>query len=90
MPQSKNSGLAQIYVANADDGTVSVIDVRTNTVVNTIDVGRGPRSLAVGGRFVYVAITVGEGPVSVIDTLTNTVVDTIDDVGRAAYGVAAR
>lgn len=32
----------EVYVANAASGTVSVIDIATNTVINTVDVGTQP------------------------------------------------
>ncbi len=32
-----------LYVVNGDSGTVSVIDLRTNTVINTLKVGDSPR-----------------------------------------------
>ena len=36
-----------VYVANAYDGTVSVIDAATNTVTATIPVGSNPGEVAV-------------------------------------------
>jgi YVTN family beta-propeller protein len=63
------------YITNKDDDTVSVIDIATNTVVATIDVGNGPQAAVVSpdGEKVYVAnrqeMTAG---ISVIDTATNT------------------
>ena len=36
-----------VYVANANDNTVQVIDTTTNTVIATIPVGRSPRALAI-------------------------------------------
>jgi YVTN family beta-propeller protein len=76
------------YVANSGSNTVSVIDTATNKVAGMpIEVGRGPRAVAVtpDGTHVYVANTVGT--VSVIDTATNTVVDTVDVVG-SPQGIA--
>lgn len=62
------------YVANSGGGTVSVIDVSTNTVVATIPVSGYPLSIvgAPDGARVYVASD--NGLVSVIDTSTNNVV----------------
>jgi YVTN family beta-propeller protein len=36
------------YVTNNRDGTVSVIDTATNTVVNTFPVGTAPFGIAIG------------------------------------------
>ena len=76
------------YVTNAVDGTVSVIDTATNTVVGTIPVGANPNRLAVtpDGTHVYVANVTGN-TVSVIRTTTNTVVKTIP-VGSLPDGIA--
>ncbi len=41
-----NSNNHDMYVANSIDGTVSVIDISTNTVVGTITVGGGSRVIA--------------------------------------------
>ena len=69
---------SRAYVANYYDGTVSVIDTATNTVIETIPVGAAPRNLAVSpnGNRVYVANS-NANTVSVIATNTNTVVDTV-------------
>src|SRR5689334_9113985 len=58
------------YVANANDGTVSVINTTANTVVATIPVPNGAVAVAVtpDGTRAYV---VGFGVVSVIDTASN-------------------
>jgi len=78
------------YVANSTDGTVSVIDTATNTVVATVPVGASPQSVAVApdGAFAYVAnFGSSPGTVSVINTTTNSVAATIQ-VGNAPDGVA--
>ncbi len=71
-----------VYVTNATDGTVSVIDVwtaflepGTNSVTATISVGTNPNGVAVtpDGTHVYVANT-NDGTLSLIDAATNTVV----------------
>lgn len=73
------------YVANAFEGTVSAVDLRTGAMLATIPVGCDPRAIVADphrGR-VYVANTcygdldAQPGSVSVIDVATNTVVDTI-------------
>jgi len=63
------------YISNFGDGTVSVIDTATNTVVATISVGGGPTGVAVNsdGSKAYVA-NHPSGPLAVIDTATNAVV----------------
>ncbi len=83
---SSTSGYA--YVANAGSGTVSVIDVTTNTVVGTVTVGSGPYGVATtpGGSTAYVTNS-GSNSVSVIDVATNTVVGTVT-VGKSPEGVA--
>lgn len=82
------------YVANFADGTVSVIDTATATLVATIPVGSSPGAIAVtpNGAYVYVLnvsplSSPDEGSVSVISTVTNAVVATIP-VGRAPFGIA--
>ena len=69
-----------VYVANSNDGTVSVINATTNTVIasDTVTVGLSPEGVAVtpNNASVYVANS-GGGTVSVIDTATNTVVATV-------------
>jgi YVTN family beta-propeller protein len=77
------------YVANSGDGTVSVIDTATNTVMGIpIPVGREPFGVAVtpDGKHAYVA-NLDSNTVSVIDTATNTVVATVT-VGVSPTGVA--
>jgi YVTN family beta-propeller protein len=78
-----------IYVANANNGTVSVISGRRNTVVATIRVGRVPGAVAVNPRTdtIYVTNERGAGTVQVISGQTNTVVGTVR-VGRVPAGVA--
>ena len=74
------------YVANQDSDNVSVIDVSTNTVVDTVGVEE-PQGVAVtpNGNFVYV--TSNGSNVSVIQTSTNTVLTTVG-VGEGPFGVA--
>lgn len=70
-------------------GTVFLIDVATQTLVDSVAVGREARGLAVlpDGSAVYVANS-GDNTVSVVDTGTFTVVDTIS-VGVGPQGVVA-
>jgi YVTN family beta-propeller protein len=77
------------YVANGGDGTVSVIDTATNTVVGIpIPVGREPFGVDVtpDGIHAYVANR-GSDNVSVIDTATNLVMATVV-VGNVPINVA--
>jgi YVTN family beta-propeller protein len=49
-----SSGEGAVWVANGHEGTVTRIDLATNTVVETIAVGRAPFSIAVGEGAVWV------------------------------------
>jgi YVTN family beta-propeller protein len=79
---------SQVYIANTNDNTVSVIQTSDNTVVDTISVGSDPYGIAVvpNGSYVYVANYM-DGTVSVIQTSNNTVVDTIS-VGGYPFQIA--
>jgi YVTN family beta-propeller protein len=71
-----NTSTGTAYVANAGDGTVSVIDGATDSVVATIPIGSHPYSIAadaVTGK-VFVTHTYGDGT-SMIDGATNKVTD---------------
>jgi gliding motility-associated-like protein len=70
------SGFA--YVPNETDGTVSVINTSTNTVIQTIRVGNQPKAVVVSpdGSSVYVA-NFDDNTISVIATNSNTVVASI-------------
>jgi YVTN family beta-propeller protein/uncharacterized repeat protein (TIGR03803 family) len=76
------------YVANINDNTVSVINIPTSTVVNTIPVGSGPWGVAVSPNQTQVYVTNNHGNnVSVIDTTSSTVVATIP-LQSSPFGVA--
>jgi YVTN family beta-propeller protein len=79
--------VAQVYVANNQSGTVSVISTPGNTVVKEIPVGSLPQAVAItpDGRFVYVSNR-NSGTLSKIDTSSDTVVANIN-VGFPAEGV---
>lgn len=49
----------RVYVTNESAGTLSVIDVRSNTVVRTIPLGKRPRGVkaSADGRLLYVALS---------------------------------
>lgn len=84
---------ATLYVPNAFDDTVSVVDTATNTVTDTITVEDGPLWVAISpdGATAYVTHPVPDDPsghtVSVIDTATNTVTTTVT-VGDVPFGLA--
>jgi YVTN family beta-propeller protein len=75
------------YITNSGDGTVSVINTETNTVIATIPCGGCGGGMAVSpdGSKVYIANS--SNSVSIIATGTNTVVATIP-VGSSPSGVA--
>ncbi|MEH7335319.1 bifunctional YncE family protein/alkaline phosphatase family protein [Neobacillus drentensis] len=58
-------------------GTVSVVDLSTNTVVKNITVGVQPERMTQSGQYIFVTNT-NSDTVSVIDSKTNDVVQTID------------
>jgi YVTN family beta-propeller protein len=76
------------YVTNFAADTVSVIDVASQSIVNTIAVGNGPQGIAVNpaGTFAY-AVNQLAGTVSVINTSTNTVSATITTGGTPSYAI---
>jgi DNA-binding beta-propeller fold protein YncE len=88
------AGFGSIWVANADDGTVSRIDPERREVARTIGIGAPAVHLAVGHDALWVA-NGSEGTVSRIDPDAEAVVDTIDLRGsselvwNAAYAVEA-
>ncbi len=65
--------LPRAYIANKNDGTVSVIDTNTRTVIDTITVGSNPTYVAVNEKGTRAYVRNNE-TVSVIDTSTNTVI----------------
>jgi YVTN family beta-propeller protein len=83
-----NAVTGQVYVANEDSNTVSVIDGATNAVAATVTVGNTPFAAAVNAVTgqVYIA-NAGSNTVSVIDGATNTVAATVT-VGNDPVGVA--
>src|SRR5262245_32295327 len=83
------------YITNSQNNVVSVINTSTEAVAQTINVGSGPRSVAVNaaGTRVYVANELFAPPtfnpsISVINTLSNAVVATIDISTDEPHGVA--
>jgi YVTN family beta-propeller protein len=78
-----------VYVANTNDNTVSIIDTFTNTVIDTVRVGNGPWGIAVGagGKYVYVTNSDAD-TVTVILTADRSIVRTYS-VGDTPRGVSA-
>ncbi len=70
------------------NGSVSVVDTTTNTISSTVEVGHGPRSMALtsDGSRLYV-VNQYDNTLSVIDTATRTVTATIP-VGYWPWAVA--
>jgi YVTN family beta-propeller protein len=66
-----NPAGTRVYVANVQDGTVSVIDTATNAVVATVALNVPPSSLAVdaSGKRVYAGSS--DGWIDVVDATTN-------------------
>ncbi len=85
---------AAVWVANADDGTVSRIDQNTRKVMKTIGIGAPAIDLALESDAVWVANGTA-GTVSRIDPADNAVTATLDLKGRnqvlpnSIYAIAA-
>src|SRR5215469_13063071 len=81
----------RLYPKDRISKTISVIDTRINTVIDTILVGEGATSFGIAfnpyNRDIYVANFI-RNTVSVIDTRTNTVIDTIPTRGVSPLGIA--
>src|SRR5256712_3205154 len=83
-----DSGKGEVFVANSQSNTLSVISDTTNTVVATIPVGSTPYGVAYdGGKGEVFVTNLASNSVSVISDGTNTVVATIP-VGSDPIGVA--
>jgi YVTN family beta-propeller protein len=77
-----------LYVPNRLDGTVSVVDTRTNLQVATIPVGPSPTTVVFSrdGQRAYVS-NLNSGFVSVIDTASRTNIGSLT-VGNGPWGLA--
>src|SRR5438445_3340724 len=70
-------------VGSGNGHTVSVVDLKSNTIISTIDVDLAPAALAISHnlKYVYVICYVdgnpGTGTMNVISTKTNTVISTV-------------
>ncbi|MBJ8337414.1 protein kinase [Antrihabitans sp. YC3-6] len=82
------ANLRKLYAANADDSSITVIDVDSGAVTTSIDVGKTPVGLAVDSdtQTLYVA-NIGDGTLSVIDASTDSVTATVD-IGKAIARIA--
>ena len=71
-----NPANGRAYIANAGDGTVTVLDGNSDAVVATVSIGSHPYSIAVDGATgkVYVTHTFGD-QLSILDGTTNTASD---------------
>lgn len=56
------------WVANSSSGTVSIIDLDTLTVVETIDVGKNPRGIVAEAVDVAIVASAGSSRIDVIDS----------------------
>jgi peptide/nickel transport system substrate-binding protein len=79
-------GEGAVWVANAEQGTVSRVDPATRRVVQRISVGREPAGVVAADGAVWVANS-GERSVSWINPSTDTVVKTVP-VGNGPTGIA--
>ncbi len=87
--------VADPVVGTAITGTVSVVDLASMTVTNTISAGLHPTGMALYGKYLLVANTYSD-TITVIDTTSNLVAWTISlglpigvpGAGQSAYGAA--
>jgi YVTN family beta-propeller protein len=92
-PVSVAFGYGSVWVANADDGTVSRIDAHKRVVVHTTGIGAPVADIATGAGSVWVAGG-GEGTLFRLDPRSSAVVDRLDLSGpdelapRPTYAVA--
>jgi len=67
------------YIANSGDGTISVINVATNTIISTIKPPHNPTCICISpnGSKAYIGCSGGSSTVTVINTITNAIISTI-------------
>ena len=83
-----DSAKGEIFVANGQDNTTSVISDSTNTVIATIPVGGYPYGVAYDSRLSEIfVVNLYSNTVSVISDSTNSVIATIP-VGESPYNIA--
>jgi YVTN family beta-propeller protein len=76
MVAANNKGYVTEWVNYGGNGRVSVIDLQTNTLIKTIEVGRLPEQVAINSNKLYVANS-DENTISVIDLTSETVAKTL-------------
>jgi YVTN family beta-propeller protein len=84
---------SRIYVANNLDNNISVIDPTTNTVIDTIPVGKGPYYIVLMPDHdrAYVNYCCGNNYIIEIDTATNTIIANITlPAGSILNGLAIK
>jgi YVTN family beta-propeller protein len=76
-----------LYVTNYATGVISVVNVQSNTIINSITAGSPVSDIVFNelGTFAY-AVNENEGDVNVINVATNSVVNTIGFTATALYG----
>jgi len=73
-----DSGRGEIFVANYNSSSVSIISDSTNLIVATVDVGEGPNGLAYDSVNGYIFVTnYNSKSVSVISDKNNSVIATL-------------
>jgi YVTN family beta-propeller protein len=84
------AGAQNLYVANTNGNTLAVVDIGTNTVVDTIKVGKRPFAAAVtpDNTRLYVA-NFQSGSVSVVNTIVNKVIATVPLVHKGTVNAVA-
>jgi len=82
-PIDVSSLAARIFVVHpgsgSEPGAISVLDVATQEVIDTIEVGVEPSALAIAGTRAYVA-NFGSDSVSIVDLMTHEVIGTIEEI----------
>ncbi len=86
-PSRAVAGFGSLWITHVDAGTVTRVDLATQTVRQTVHVGAGPLGVAIADGAVWVASSLA-GTVSRIDPETNTVVQTVP-VGSGPSALAA-
>ena len=84
-PQEPNTN--RVFVTDSSGNQVSIVDITTNEIIETIPVGPNPRATAFNPNTnqLYVS-NFGSNTITVIDTTTNTIIDTIVN-GGSPFGI---
>jgi YVTN family beta-propeller protein len=88
-PRSIGFSKTLAVIGGENDGSVTLVDIKSRTPVSRIQLPMGarPMGIAVRGNTAYVT-TGRAGGVAVIDLDTRAVVKTIDNVGKRPWGIA--